>query len=387
MEATCAMSLERSPSVVVWEVSRACDLACLHCRASIQAKRSTLELSTCEGYDLIEQVADLAPERFTLSGGDPLKRPDIFELIDAASRRRLNASLAVSATPLLSTEAIDRLRDAGLARLAIALEGSAPEAHDGVRGVPGAFRVTVDSIRHATAIGLPVEVNTIVSRFNLSQIDAMMAMMGELGVASWNLHFYVPCGPGSASDMISAEDMERVFARLYEGGRHAPFEIRTTEAMHYRRYVLQRELRENPDLARRVFEAGFDYAALVEAMKQDSNEDADAFRSAHPLLRVNDARGFLFVSHIGEVYPSGFLPLSGGNVRFRKLAHIYRNSPLFTTIRDSAELGGKCGLCEFKDVCGGSRARAYAVNGDPMAAEPSCAYQPAVLREDSLVGH
>lgn len=386
MEATCSTNLDQRPNVVVWEVSRACDLACLHCRASVQSRRSTLELSTWEGYDLIEQAAELGPERFTFSGGDPLKRGDIFELIDAASRRKLRTALATSATPLLARDAIVRLKNAGLSRLALALDGASPEAHDGVRGLPGAFRATMESVRQAREAGLPLEIDTVVSRFNLTQLDAMLPLLSDLGVAAWNVHFYVPCGPGSVADMMSAQEAESVFATLYEGARSAPFEIRTTEAMHYRRYVLQRELRENPDLARLVFERGLNYAALVASTTAGSGEDALS-RFTHPLATVNDARGFIFVSHIGEVYPSGFLPLSGGNVRFRRLAHIYRCSPLFAIIRDCSELEGKCGVCEFREVCGGSRARAYAVDGDPMAAEPLCAYQPAVLREEAIGGH
>lgn len=378
MEMTSSTTPEERPAVVVWEVSRACDVACLHCRASIQASRSTLELSTYEGYDLIDQVAELAPERFVFSGGDPLKRADVFELIDAANRRGLNPVLSVSATPLLVPEAIDRLLTAGLQRMAVALDGASADVHDGVRGLTGAYRATLDAIRHAVEIGLPVEVDTIVSRFNASQIGELGSLLEDLGVAEWNVHFYVPCGPGSVLDMIAPEEAERVFAKLYEVSKRVSYEVRTTEANHFRRYVLQRELRENPGLARHVFERGLNYASLVSSWRQNVAETP----CPHPLAAINDATRFVFVSHIGEVYPSGFLPLSGGNIRFRKLAHIYRSAPLFRIIRDCAELGGKCGVCEFREVCGGSRARAYAVSGDPMAAEPGCAYQPAVLRDE-----
>jgi MoaA/NifB/PqqE/SkfB family radical SAM enzyme len=358
-------------------------VACLHCRAAVQARRSTLELSTYEGYDLIEQVAELEPERFVLSGGDPLKRADIFELIDAARRRGLDPVLAVSATPLLEPDTVDKLKASGLGRLAIALDGASADVHDGVRGLSGAFRASLDVIRRARELELPVEVSTIVSRFNASQIDEMISLLEDLAVAAWDLHFYVPSGPGNAGDMIAPHEAEKVFARLYEATGRVSYEIRTTEANHYRRYVLQRELRENPELARNVFEQGLNYAALVSSMQQSAEDQP----CPHPLATVNDARRFVFVSHIGEVYPSGFLPLSGGNIRFRALAHIYRTSPLFTIIRDCSELGGKCGVCEFREVCGGSRARAYAVAGDPMAAEPVCAYQPAVVREDTSVDH
>lgn len=383
---TSAPNLDQRPNVVVWEVSRACDLACSHCRSAAQSKRSTLELSTFEGYDLIEQVALLGPELFTFSGGDPLKRADIFELVEFAGRRGLATSLATSATPMLTFGAINRLKQAGLGRMAVALDGPSAEVHDGVRGVSGSYRVTMDSIRHALSIGLPVEIDTMISRFNLSQIESLMQLLAELRVVAWNLHFYVPAGPGTKGDMISAQEAERVFALIYGASRAMPFEIRTTEAMHYRRYVLQRVLRENPELARRVFEIGLNYSALVSSM-QTETEESETGKCPHPLESVNDARSYLFVSHIGEVYPSSFLPLSGGNIRFRPLAHIYRNSPLFAIVRDGSELTGKCGVCEFKEVCGGSRARAYMVEGDPMAPEPLCAYQPAVLREEAFAEH
>jgi len=382
MSVSPSTSLDR-PSTVVWEVSRACDVACLHCRPSVQESRSSLELSTYEGYELIEQIAELAPESFTFSGGDPLKRADIFELVEFATRRGLRSLLAVGATRLLDREAIARLGDTGLARLAIALDGPTPEAHDGIRGIKGAYQKTIESVRHARECGLPVEINTVVSRFNSGQIMAIAELLEDLDIEGWNLHFYVPCGPGSPSDMIDARTAEATFARLYEVSRRVPFEIRTTEANHYRRYVLQRELRENPGLARLVFESGLRYGALLSSLQQGGGEGV----CPHPLATVNDTRRSIFVSHIGEVYPSGFLPLSGGNIRFRKLETIYRSSPLFTIIRDCTSLTGKCGACEFREVCGGSRARAYAVSGDPMAAEPVCAYQPAVLRDEAFDGH
>ena len=383
MESKLSTSPEERPGAVVWEVSRACDVACLHCRSTVQDRRSTLELSTWEGYDLIEQASDLDPERFTFSGGDPLKRADIFELVDGASRRGLNPVLATSATPLLTSDTISRLKDSGLGHLAVGLEGASADSHDGVRGQKGAYRVTIDAIRSAAELDLPVEINTMVSRFNVSQLDGMARLLDDLGVVAWNLHFFVPCGSGSVVDMVGPQETEQAFTRLYEAARSLSFEIRTTEANHYRRYVLQRELRENPDLARHVFERGLSYSSLVESLQSDSDHPG----CPHPLASVNDARRFIFVSHIGEVYPSGFLPLSGGNIRFRRLEQIYRRSPLFTIIRDGEELAGKCGVCEFKEICGGSRARAYAVTGDPMAAEPACAYQPAVLREEAFVGH
>jgi len=372
-----------SPSVVTWEVTRACDLVCTHCRETAQAKRSSLELSTFEGYELIEQVSRLEPELMTFSGGDPLKRSDIFELLEFAARRAIATALATGATPLLHERAIERLRMTGLSRLALALDGPTPEVHDAVRGVRGSFGESVRAIRLAVASGVSVEIGTMVSRFNLPHIAAMMHLLEDLGVDWWNLHFYVPGGAGSREDMIGAQETERLFAILYERGKELPFGIRTTEAAHFRRYVLQREMRDNPDLARRVFERGINYGAFVASLRADETGGL----SLGLLGGTCDARRTIFVSHIGEVYPSPYLPFSGGNIRFRKLDQIFRRSAPFMTIRDCDALTGKCGACEFREICGGSRARAWAVDGDPMAPEPLCAYQPVILREDAYTGH
>ncbi len=366
MDPSSTMNSDVRPFMAIWEVSRACDLACLPCRAAAQPRRSALELSTYEGYELIEQVAELRPMGFAFSGGDPLKRPDIYELIDFARRRGLSPSVAPSPTPLLTAEAIEMMKTAGVARLSLGIDGATPESHDGARGIPGAFRHTVDAIRHAKRISLPVQVNTTLSRINVEELERIASLVGELGVVSWNVSFLVPLGLAKADDMLTAEEVEEAFGNLYEIGRGAAFEIRTGEALHYRRFVAQRKLLDDPELMARVFAGGkYNSGELVASMKQAVVPGG------------GQVRGIVFVSHIGEVYPSGFLPLSAGNIRFRRLSTIFRASPLFATLRDSAQLKGKCGMCEFRDLCGGSRARAYAVTGDPMAAEPLCAHQPA----------
>lgn len=342
------------PAVVIWEPTRACDLACLHCRATAQPKRSNFELSTYEGYKLIDQIAELAPPTFILTGGDPLKRSDIFEFINYAARRGLRTTLTPSATPLLTRDAIERMRESGLARISLTIDGSTAEAHDSHRGIPGHWQITVDAARWAAALGLPVEVTTTVTKQNQKDLEAMAGLLTRLGIAVWSLFFSVTSARGKASDMVTAWEAEEIFGRMYQLSKSVPFEIEAPEAGHYRRFVLQQLMNE----------LGTELGDLVDQGYGGRNEE----------------RAFIFVSHTGEVYPSGFLPLPAGNIRHRRLAEIYRSSPLFVSLRDTALLKGKCGICEYRDVCGGSRARAYAVSRDPLAEEPLCVYLPAALQ-------
>jgi radical SAM protein len=342
------------PAVVIWEPTRACDLACLHCRATAQPKRSNFELSTYEGYKLIEQIAELAPAEFILSGGDPLKRSDIFEFINYAVRRGLKPILTPSATPLLTRDAVIRMRDSGLVRMSLTIDASTPEAHDSHRGIAGHWQQTVDAARWARDLGLPVEITTTVTRQNMADLDAMGELLGRLGIADWKLFFSVPPGRPKGLEMITAWEAEEIFGTMYRISKTAPYTIDAPEAGHYRRFVLQQLMTE----------LGTDLVSLVE--------------QGHG--GINEERAFVFVSHTGEVYPSGFLPLPAGNVRHRRLAEIYKSSPLFVSLRDTALLKGKCGICEYREICGGSRARAYAVSRDPLAEEPLCVYLPEALR-------
>lgn len=342
------------PAVVIWEPTRACDLACLHCRATAQPKRSNFELSTYEGYKLIDQIAELAPPTFILTGGDPLKRSDIFEFINYAARRGLRTTLTPSATPLLTRDAIKRMCDSGLARISLTLDGPTPEAHDSHRGIPGHWQLTVDAARWAVELGLAVEITTTVTKQNQKDLEAMAGLLTRLGISVWSLFFSVTSARGKASDMVTAWEAEEIFGRMYQLSKSVPFEIEAPEAGHYRRFVLQQLMTE----------LGTELGDLVDQGHGGRNEE----------------RAFIFVSHTGEVYPSGFLPLPAGNIRHRRLEEIYRSSPLFVSLRDTALLKGKCGICEYRDVCGGSRARAYAVSRDPLAEEPLCVYLPAALQ-------
>ena len=346
------------PFIAIWEVTQACDLACVHCRASAQPNRHPLELSTDEGRKLIDEIAAMQVPVFVLTGGDPIKRPDLFELISYARSVGVRVSLTPSATPLLTREIIVRLKEAGLARLAVSLDGARPETHDGLRGMAGSYARTLDAVRWANEIGLPVQINTTFSRRNIAEIDDIVTLMENLKITLWSVFFLVPTGRGKLDDLLSADEFEQIFARLYQLSKTASFDIKTTEAQHYRRYVLQQKVAER--------KAG--------AEPHSAQKVADAIGRAPRGL--NDGKGFVFVSHIGEVYPSGFLPLSGGNIREEHLSTIYRESPLFKDLRDTSKLEGKCGACLFQEICGGSRSRAKALTGNPQAEEPCCSYIP-----------
>ena len=354
---------DQRPFLAIWEITQACDLACKHCRAAAQPLRNPGELTTGEGKRLIDQVAEMQVPIFVFTGGDPIKRPDVYDLVSYARSCGVHPALTPSATPLLTRDAILRFKEAGLARLAVSLDGSRPEIHDAVRGVAGTYARTLDAVRWANEAGLPIQVHTTVSRHNAGDLDRLAQMLSGWQIVMWSVFFLVPLGRGKMEDLLSGAEFEEIFAKLYALSQRVPFQIKTTEGMHYRRYLLQRNAAAKRSAAAAPAHPGGASKAIGWATK-----------------RVNDGRGFVFISHEGNVYPSGFLPLSGGNVREHRLSDIYCGSPLFRQLRDLTKLKGKCGACEFKHICGGSRARAYAVTGDLLAEEPCCIYQPANYR-------
>jgi radical SAM protein with 4Fe4S-binding SPASM domain len=270
----------------------------------------------------------------------------------------VRVSLTPSATPLLARDIVIRLKKAGLARLAVSMDGASAATHDAFRGLSGSFARTLDAVRWANEAGLPVQINTTFSRRNIGEIDDIVALVERLGITLWSVFFLVPTGRGKLNDLLSADEFEQVFAKIHQLSKKAGFDIKTTEAQHYRRYALQQKVADR--------KAGIvsDSPLRVE----------DAIGRAPRGL--NDGKGFAFISHTGEVFPSGFLPQSAGSIRQQSLADIYRNSPVFRALRDTSRLEGKCGACEFKEICGGSRARAYALTGNPHAEEPCCSYIP-----------
>jgi len=350
-EALKPRDFDARPMLVIWEMTQACDLNCAHCRANARPRRHPLELSTAEAFHLIDQIAEMRVPLFVLTGGDPLKRPDIMPIVQYACHRGVRTSLTPSTTPLLIRDAVFKLKESGLMRLALSLDGSTADLHDGFRGVAGSYQRALDAVGWCHEAGLPVQVNTTVSHHNLADLDNMIELLSSIRVVLWSVFFLVPTGRAQLDQMLTPEEHEQVFAKLYAASKRVKFHIKTTEGQHYRRYVLQQR-----------------------ALESNSKPKADLIARAPK--GVNDGKGFVFVSHTGEVYPSGFLPLPAGNVLWEPLSEIYLNSPLFRALRDTSQLKGKCGRCEYKDVCGGSRARAYALNHDPLAEEPCCQYIP-----------
>ncbi len=334
------------PVVVVWELTQACSLACRHCRADAQEACHPDELSTAEGRSLLEAARRFGEGQLVvLSGGDPMARDDVVDLVDYGTDLGLRMTLTPSGTERLTPDRLEALADAGLRRVALSLDGAGPESHDDFRGEEGSFERTLRAARAARDAGLPLQLNTTVCADTVDELPAIRDLAEELGVVLWSVFFLVPVGRGAVLDPIAPDRAERVMAWLAEVADDAPFGLKTTEAPHYRRVRLQREA------------AG------------------DGPSGARP-PRVIAGDGFVFVSHVGEIYPSGFLPRSAGNVRRDDLVERYREADLFEALRDPDALKGKCGACPFNAVCGGSRSRAYAHTGDPLEADPLCAYVP-----------
>jgi radical SAM protein len=360
------VDFDRSPFLVIWETTQACDLACLHCRAEARPERDAGELSTAEAKRLMEAVRGFGRPLFVLTGGDPLKRPDTVELVEHGARLGLRMGMTPSGTPLMTPEVLRRLRGAGLSRLAVSLDGSTAAVHDAFRGVAGSYDWTLRMLREAGALGLSTQINTTVSRHNLDDFEGLATLMEGLGISLWSVFFLVPTGRARREDIAGPEDFERVFHRMYDLSRTAPFDVKSTAAPQYRRVILQRQVAE-----RRAGERGAAPEALTAGVGFSLADGVGRAKG------VNDGNGFLFVSHTGENYPSGFLPLSAGNVRSDDVVEVYRGHPLFRSLRDPDRLKGKCGVCEYREVCGGSRARAYALTGDLLEAEPFCTHVPA----------
>lgn len=355
------IDFDRSPMLVFYEVTQACELACRHCRASAQRCAHPFELKPAESRKLIDQLATFdRPPLLVLTGGDPVLREDLFDLIRHARAQGLDVALTPSATPRVTPEVVAKIKEAGVSRLAVSLDGADAATHEAIRQVPGTYARTMEILAAARAVDLPLQVNTTITTTNFAQVDAMAEFLATQGIVLWSVFLLVPVGRGALEGRIRPQQYEDLFARLWHHAQTKPFAVKTTEAHHYRRYVLQ--LRGNP-------------------MRRGPAEILNRQRAP---LGINDGKGVMFVGHTGEIYPSGFLPIRCGRFPEQSVVDVYRNAPLFRQLRDPDALQGKCGSCEFKRVCGGSRARAYAVYDDPMAEEPDCAYLPASLRKESV---
>lgn len=341
-----------APFLVIYETTQACDLACRHCRASAQPERHPGELSTGEALSLIESIRAFGDPLLVFTGGDPLKRTDLFELLEASVEAGLRTTVTPSATPLLTRHAVERFKECGVSRMALSIDGPDAASHDAFRQVEGSFATTLRALRHAASIGLETQINSTVTRGNRRRLPELARLVEQERARLWSVFFLIVTGRAQAADDLTAEEYEQVFEFLYETSLSAPFDIKTTEAQHYRRYVAQRRKREG----------GGGAAARPGLIARQAG--------------INDGKGFVFISHTGEIYPSGFLSVSAGNVRTTSLQMAYRHTPLFRVLREADALAGKCGACEYRNLCGGSRSRAYALTGDFLASDPRCAYLP-----------
>ncbi|MEU6123072.1 TIGR04053 family radical SAM/SPASM domain-containing protein [Streptomyces sp. NPDC047123] len=361
------------PFIVIWEATRACPLACLHCRAEAQPARDPGELDGADARRLMDQIAAFGRPSplFVITGGDPFQRADLTDLVAYGTSLGLRVAVSPSGTPTLDRANLTAVRDAGAIALSLSLDGSTAERHDAFRGVDGVFEWTLQGWRTARELGLKVQVNTTVTRNSLEDLADIAALVRREGAMLWSGFVLVPTGRGEQLSALTADEVEDVLHFLYDTG--AVMATKTTEGHHFRRVALQRTIL---DRRGETPATGPLYARLTARARALGLHDGERRAVRRPPMDVGSGRGFVFVSHTGEVHPSGFLPLSAGNVKHHPLVDIYRGSALFTTLREPALLGGACGRCEFNTVCGGSRSRAYGATGRVLAADPWCAYEP-----------
>ncbi len=352
------VDFDQAPFTIAWEVTRACAYACVHCRANAQHQRDPRELSTAEAKQLIERLAEFGNHPILIfTGGDPMMRPDLFELIEYANQKGLRCSLTPTATALPTLDRLNRARQAGVKRIALSLDAPQASIHDAFRQVAGSWQRTMDILQRAHAVGLSVQVNTTVAKHNAHILEEMVPFIQEVGAVQWSLFFLVPTGRAMVEQMISPQDHERVFNWLYDLSKTAPFDIKATAAPMYRRVAIERQKLEGKSSEDNLFQgAGYQY--------QDGLN--------RPTKGVNDGNGFLFISHIGEIQPSGFLPITAGMVRSDDVIDVYRHHPLFRSLRNPDGYKGVCGKCSYRYVCGGQRGRAFAISGDPLESDPAC---------------
>lgn len=349
-----ARDYSQTPLNIYWEMTQACALACRHCRAEAMPEPHPLELTTEEGRALLRQIPQFGDPmpHLVLTGGDPLARKDLWELLEEARCLGIGVSITPAATPALTRDVLRRLKEHGIEGLGLSLDGSTAERHDAIRGVAGTFDRTLQALRWAQELDLPVQVNTLVAAETAGDVPAIYELLKPLGVGRWSLFFLISVGRGKVLQPLTPEQGERLMRWIYQTALQAPFVVATTEAPSYRRVALE--------------------------MKRASGADAEEMKRSGATrgFGIRDGHGIVFVSNTGEICPAGFLPLSAGNIRTDHLVRVYRDSPLFRQLHDPRNFEGRCGVCEYHILCGGSRARAYAATGNPLASDPFCPYEP-----------
>jgi radical SAM protein len=344
----------RTPLNVYWEMTQACALACRHCRATAMPTAHPMELTFEEGVQFLKQIPEFGDPmpQLILTGGDPLARADLYELIDEARKLGIGISITPAATSALTREVLVRLKEHGVEGLGLSLDGSTAERHDSIRGVPGTFDRTMLAIRWAQELEMPLQVNTLAAAETAADIPAVYELLKPYGVARWSLFFLISVGRGKVLQPLSTEGGEKLMNWIYDTSRAAPFTVATTEAPSYRRVALER--------------------MRGEGLTGEQIKRSGAYRG----FGIRDGHGIMFVSNTGDICPAGFLPLAVGNVRKDRVADVYRNAQVFQSLHDPTQLEGRCGFCEYHSLCGGSRARAFEATGNPLAEDPFCAYEP-----------
>ncbi len=365
-----SINYDQRPMLVFWETTRACQLACHHCRASATPNTLPGTLSHDEGVALIDQVAGFGRPYpiLVMTGGDCLLREDLWELVEHAKELGIPVALSPSVTPMLTNDAIDRIATSGVNAVSISLDGARAETHEGVRGIPGHFPKTLDAIRRLKAAGVKVQINTTVMRDNVDELAEIVRILIDLEVDIWEVFFLVHVGRGVATGALTPQEHEDVCHFLWDASQYG-FIVRTVEGPFFRRVVKTR--REGGPAPETEL-----YQRLSRELREGCGETRER-PSAHTAA-TRDGKGIVFIAYDGEVYPAGFLPLELGSVRDKPLAEIYRDTPVLQDIRAS-RFSGRCGVCEYSDLCGGSRARAWAETGDVLGEDSACMYQPLVV--------
>lgn len=368
--------LSEAPIFVCWETTKACLLACKHCRAKAIRKPKAGQLDREQSLKLIDQLTGFGEPypALLLTGGDPMMRDDFFDLIERAKGLGIYVAVAASVTPKLNASTISHMTELGVDIMSVSLDGASPETHDRLRGIRGTWNETIQSLRLAKQLGLRAQINTTVMRSNLEELADIFHIVKETGAVAWEVFFLIRTGQGAALEGLDADECEEVMHFLYDAA-HYGVPVRTAEGPNFRRVRLERQKGLTPpngELHRRL-------GARLQVLEGPPTSPP-AMKSTH----TRDGKGIVFVAHDGEVYPSGFLPVSAGKVPEEDLGTIYRSSPLFIALRDSSNLKGRCGKCEYKEICGGSRSRAFAEYGDPFEEDPACPYIPDGSRTEIL---
>ncbi len=352
------VDFDKSPYLVLWELTRSCTLACQHCRAKAMRKRNPSELSTDEAFKLLGEIEEFGRPLLVLTGGDPLQRPDLFEIIAEARRRGFTVAITPSGTPLMTRSIVQRLKESGVERLAISIDGPDRQTHDTFRRVPGSFDLSMNIVNWAREFDLPLQINTTICRHNVSRFEDMASMVETFNAALWSVFFLVPTGRATQNMQISPEEAEIVLKKMARLAATAGFDVKSTAAPHFRRVLIE-------------FVSSAEEGSPLELHRLGPGLRLGALRSYQS---VNDGKGIMFISDTGDIYPSGFLPLSAGNVKNDNVVSVYREHDLFKALRNPALLKGKCGSCRYKVICGGSRARAYGEFGDYLAEDSLCSW-------------